>query len=153
MGVVCKICNSGCQGCGRKCKCWYNANMIGTVNSLYDLGMDANLIHTNINDIYNKRRTYSALEMYDYYVNGIALPEREKKSTVMFTNNSYINTVKNFVPKENPNPQCCYIKPWEEGKQISVRDRCIYCNEIKHYHKGNCSMYNNLNNKEKDNNG
>lgn len=85
--------------------------MIGSANSMYDLGMSVDMIKKNIVDIYNLKRWYTPIEIYDYYVNGVELPEKKNKTNSdNIVSQSYVNTVANFVPSVNPNPKCCYVK-------------------------------------------
>lgn len=141
MWVVCKICWTGCQWCGRKCKCGWWANMIGSANSMYDLGMPVDMIKTNIVDIYNLKRWHTPVEIYDYYVNGIDLPEKKNRvSSGEVVSQSYVNTVANFKPTPNPSPKCCYVKEGEK-KTVTVWSRCIYCNNVKMYAPEVCPSY------------
>ena len=142
MWVVCKICWTGCQWCGRKCKCGWWANMIGSANSMYGLGMSVDMIKKNIVDIYNLKRWHTPVEIYDYYVNGVDLPEKKIKVSGdgELVSQSYINTVANFKPTPNPSPKCCYVKEGEK-KTVTVWSRCIYCNNVKMYAPEVCPSY------------
>ena len=134
MWVTCKICWYGCQWCGRKCKCWRGANLIGTMNKLYDLWMLAKELKAHQNEIYSKSRIYSSVELYDYFVNWVELPERTKKVDNFIPQKTY-EEVKNFEPKENPNPTCVF-----DGNN-GVWSRCIYCNSVKLYAPKVCPSY------------
>lgn len=144
MGVTCKICWYWCQWCGRKCKCWRGANLIGTMNKLYDLWMLAKELKAHQNEIYSKSRIYSPVELYDYFVNGVELPERNKKEQTFIAQKTY-EEVKNFEPKENPNPTC------EFDGNNGVWSRCIYCNSVKLYAPKVCPSYWLKKNKEDEN--
>lgn len=141
MWVTCKICWTWCQGCGRKCKCWRGANMIGSANSMYDLWMPVDMIKKNIVDIYNLKRRHTPVEIFDYYVNGIDLPEKNiRNNSWEVVSQSYIHTVANFQPTPNPQPKCCYVKEGEK-KTVTVWSRCIYCNNVKMYAPDVCPSY------------
>lgn len=140
MATVCKICWTWCQGCGRKCKCGWWANMISAVNSVYDLGMSVDLIKENVNNIYNWKRVYTAVEIFDHLVNGVELPER-KKPKMAYVEQSYINNVKNFKPRKNPSNKCVYREEGDD-RVVTVWDRCIYCNNVKHYAPDICPSFN-----------
>lgn len=141
MAVTCKICWTGCQGCGRKCKCGWWANMIGIANSMFDLWMAVPMIQNNISDIYSLKRWYTPVEIYDHYVNGVELPEKKGRvSTSHFVSQSYTNTVANFKPTPNPQPKCCYTREGERGT-VTVWSRCIYCNNVKMYAPNVCPSY------------
>lgn len=147
MWVVCKICWHWCQWCGRKCKCGWWANLIWTMNSLYDLWMVAEDLKAHQNDIYSKSRIYTPIELFDYYVNKVELPERKVKLNTYVPHKTY-EEVKKFTPKNNPNPTC------EFDNSNGVWSRCIYCNSVKLYAPKVCPSYklNDNLNSNKDNN-
>lgn len=151
MWVVCKICWHWCQWCGRKCKCWRWANLIWTMNSLYDLWMLAEELKAHQNDIYSKSKLYTPIELFDYYVNNVELPERVNKAVNNYNPTKSYESVKNFKPKRNPNPTCVF------DDKNGVWSRCIYCNSVKLYAPKVCPSYwlnvddNNLDNNQNNN--
>lgn len=141
MAITCKICGKGCQWCGRKCACGWGANMISAANSMYDLGMSVDMIKANISNIYNWKRKYTSVEIYDHLVNGVELPEKKgyiNEGAEVVQN--YVNTVQNFKPTPNPTPHCVYLREGEKW-QVTVWSRCIYCNCVKQYAPKVCPSY------------
>ena len=116
--------------------------MIGIANSMFDLGMSVQMIQDNISSIYNWKRTYTPVEIYDYLVNGVELPERQQSRYGEYKESkTFTNTVANFQPTPNPHPQCCYTRDGDTSK-VNVRSRCIYCNSVKMYAPQVCPSYN-----------